>query len=193
KGGSATFDLPEPKLPALDQPHNMLVTGIGGTGVVTIGALVGMAAHLEGKGCSVLDMTGLSQKGGAVMSHIRIGARPEDLFSVRIADGEANLRLGCDIAVAAGDEAMRKLAAGLSHAVINSYETVTGAFTRNPDFHLPTAEFTAMIRAAVGKDRLDVVDATTLATALLGDSIATNLFLLGFAYPRGLVAALPRT
>jgi indolepyruvate ferredoxin oxidoreductase len=104
KGRDAAFDLPEPRLPALDQPFNILVTGIGGTGVVTIGALVGMAAHLEGRGCSVLDMTDLSQKGGAVMSHIRVGNKPEDLYSVRIADGEANVLLGCDIAVAAGDE-----------------------------------------------------------------------------------------
>ncbi|MBL8838788.1 MAG: indolepyruvate ferredoxin oxidoreductase family protein, partial [Alphaproteobacteria bacterium] len=189
--GRPAFDpaaaLPAPKLPPLDQPYNMLVTGIGGTGVVTIGALLGMAAHLESKGCSVLDMTGLSQKGGAVLSHVRIAATPAGLHSVRVADGDGHLLLGCDIAVAAGDDAVRKLAAGISRAVVNTHETVTGAFTRNPDFHLPVAEFTHIIEGAVGDGRLDMVEATALATALLGDSIATNLFLLGYAYQKGLI------
>jgi indolepyruvate ferredoxin oxidoreductase len=187
KAGDPAATLPAPKLSALDQPFNILVTGIGGTGVVTIGALVGMAAHLEGKGCSVLDMTGLSQKGGAVMSHIRLGKSPEQLHSVRISDGEADLLLGCDMVVAAGDEAVGKLAFGHSHAVINTFETITGAFTRNPDFHLPATEMKRLLEMAVGPKALDFIDASTLATALLGDSIATNPFMLGFAYQKGLI------
>ena len=180
-------DLPTPRLPDLTQPYNILVTGIGGTGVITIGAIVGMAAHLENKGCSILDMTGLSQKGGAVFSHIRLGATPEHLHSVRIAEGEAHLLLGCDLVVAAGDESVSKLAPGHAKAVVNTQEIVTGAFTRNADFRLPVAELKASLERAVGASGLDMVDASRLATALLGDSIATNLFLLGFAWQKGLV------
>ncbi len=187
KAGDPAQGLPAPKLPALDQPYNILVTGIGGTGVVTIGALVGMAAHLEGKGCSVLDMTGLSQKGGAVFSHIRVGRSPEDIHGVRIADGDANLLLGCDLVVSASDESLSKLAPGVSRAVINSFETITGAFTRNPDLHTPTKGLFASLEDTVGAAGLDRLDATALATALLGDSIATNPFMLGYAVQKGWV------
>ena len=93
--------LPEPTMPALGEPYGILVTGIGGTGVITVGALLGMAAHLEGKGCTVLDLTGLAQKNGAVMSHIRLAPAPEDIHAVRIAAGGADLLLGCDMVVAA--------------------------------------------------------------------------------------------
>src|SRR5579875_86854 len=116
--------LPAPRLPDLGTgPYNILVTGVGGTGVVTIGALLGMAAHIEGKGVSVLDMTGLAQKGGAVISHVRIAPRPEDIHAVRIAAGEANLVLGCDLVVAGGGEAIGKMREGVTQVVINSHET----------------------------------------------------------------------
>src|SRR5205807_885049 len=104
--------LPEPALPAIGEPYGILVTGVGGTGVVTIGALLGMAAHLEGKGVSVLDMTGLAQKGGAVFSHVRIANRPEDIHAVRIAAGDADLLIGCDIVVAASPDGLAKLRRG---------------------------------------------------------------------------------
>ncbi len=179
--------LPEPALPALAEPYNILVTGIGGTGVVTIGALLGMAAHLEGKGCSVLDMTGLAQKGGAVLSHIRIGRAPEDIHAARIATGRAQLLLGCDIVVAASPDGLSRLSEGGSHAVINHHETITGAFTRDPDLAFPRRALGRDIAAAVGGDKAEFIDATRLATALLGDSIATNLFITGYAYQRGLI------
>ncbi|MDH3597962.1 MAG: indolepyruvate ferredoxin oxidoreductase family protein, partial [Rhodospirillales bacterium] len=99
-------DLPEPALPGLDAPYNIVVTGVGGTGVVTIGALIGMAAHIEGRGCAVLDMAGLAQKGGAVVSHVRVAEKPEDIYAVRISAGGARLVLGCDLVVAAGFEAV---------------------------------------------------------------------------------------
>jgi indolepyruvate ferredoxin oxidoreductase len=181
------FDLPEPALPALDEPWGILVTGIGGTGVVTIGALLGMAAHLEGKGCSVLDMTGLAQKGGAVYSHIRLARTPEDIHAVRIAAGGARLLLGCDIVVSGSFDALAKLRAGYSHAVVNEHETVTGDFTRNPDFTLPGRELHKAVRDAVGPEGVDFLDATRLATALMGDSIATNPFMLGYAWQKGLI------
>ena len=181
------IDLPEPTLPPLDQPYGILVTGVGGTGVVTIGALLGMAAHIENKGVSVLDMAGLAQKGGAVISHIRIGNTPEDLHAVRIASGSANLVLGCDLVVAAGADAVAKMQAGETKAIINSHETMTGDFTRNPDFSLNATELGQAIQIAVGDDNADFVEATRYATALLGDSIATNLFMLGYAWQKGLV------
>ncbi len=180
-------DLPTPALPALDQPYGILVTGVGGTGVVTIGALLGMAAHLEGKGCAVLDMTGLAQKGGAVISHIRIAPRPEDIHAVRIAAGGARLVLGCDMVVAASFDALAKMERGSTRAVINSHETTTGDFTRQPDLQFPGPAMMDTIARATGKDGVDFVDATRLATALLGDSIATNLFMLGYAWQRGFV------
>ena len=179
--------LPEPQLPGIDRPYGILVTGIGGTGVITVGALVGMAAHIEGKGVSVLDMTGLAQKNGAVMSHVRVAARPEDLYSARIAAGEADAVIGCDMVVAASAEAQSKMQASRTRLVINSAEVPTAEFTRNPNWLFPGADMHAELEAAVGKSQTDFVGATRLATALLGDAIATNPFMLGFAYQKGLV------
>ena len=180
-------DLPEPILPALDQPYNIMIGGIGGTGVVTIGALLGMAAHLEGKGVSVLDMAGLAQKGGQVLSHVRIGATPGDLHAARISHGGADLMLGCDIVVSASAEGLATLNPARSHAVVNTQETMTGDFTRNPNLAFPAAKLRDAILQAVGGQKADFVDASKLATAALGDSIASNLFMLGFAWQRGLV------
>jgi indolepyruvate ferredoxin oxidoreductase len=179
--------LPEPDLPALKDPFNILVTGIGGTGVVTIGALLGMAAHLEGKGCSIMDMTGLAQKGGAVYSHVRIASRPEDIHAVRVAAGNADLLLGCDIVVAATFDGLAKGRVGHSRAIMNSHETITADFVRDPDYRFPGQTLRAAIEAAVGPGAAEFVDATGLATTLIGDSIATNLFMLGYAYQRGLI------
>ncbi len=179
--------LPEPALPVLDMPYNIVVTGVGGTGVVTIGALIGMAAHIEGKGCAVLDMAGLAQKGGAVVSHVRVAETPEDIYAVRISAGGARLLLGCDLVVAAGFEAMSKITPGETRAVINSHETVTGDFTLNPDYSFPGRRLQDMIAQAAGPGHADFLDASRIATALLGDSIATNLFMLGYAWQKGLV------
>jgi len=179
--------LPEPAHPSLDEPYGVLVTGVGGTGVVTIGALLGMAAHLEEKGCTVLDMTGLAQKGGAVYSHIRIARRSDEIHAVRIAAGGASLLLGCDLVVSATQDALSKLEIGHSRAVINSHETITGDFTRNPDLTFPSGALQRSISEAAGEENVEFLNATDLATGLLGDSIASNLFMLGFAYQRGLV------
>ncbi|MEO3431081.1 indolepyruvate ferredoxin oxidoreductase family protein [Pelagibius sp. CAU 1746] len=179
--------LPEPQVPALDAPFGIVVTGVGGTGVVTIGALLGMAAHLEGRGCSVLDMAGLAQKGGAVVSHVRLAPAPQDIHAVRISAGSARLVLGCDIVVASGYEALSKMAAGRTRAIINSHQVMTGDFTRNPDLAFPGGEMERLIAEAAGPGGADFLDATRIATALLGDSIATNLFMLGYAWQKGLV------
>ena len=146
-----------------------------------------MAAHLEGRGCSVLDMTGMAQKGGAVVSHIRIAQSPEAIHATRITTGGAQLLLGCDIVVAAAADGLSRLREGTSRAVINHHATITAAFTRNPDHAFPGRALVQQIAAAVAGDRADFIDATRLATALLGDSIATNLFMLGYAYQQGLV------
>jgi indolepyruvate ferredoxin oxidoreductase len=180
--------LPEPvALPGLDRPWNILVTGIGGTGVVTIGALLGMAAHLEGKGVTVLDQTGLAQKGGAVLSHVRIAATPAALHAARIPPGEGDLVLGCDLAVSAGPEAMARMRAGRTRAFVNVHGAPIGTFTRDPDLVFPLGELEASIARAIGRDALDAFPAQRHATALMGDSIATNPFMLGYAWQKGAI------
>jgi indolepyruvate ferredoxin oxidoreductase len=179
--------LPTPQPPTLDQPYGIVVTGVGGTGVVTIGALLGMAAHLEGRGCSVLDMAGLAQKGGAVVSHVRLAPQPEDIHAVRISAGSARLLLGCDLVVAAGYEALSKMTVGRTRAVVNNHQIMTGEFTRKPDLAFPAGDMERVIAEATGPGQADFLDATRIATALLGDSIATNLFMLGYAWQKGLV------
>ncbi|WP_298235239.1 indolepyruvate ferredoxin oxidoreductase family protein [uncultured Azohydromonas sp.] len=186
KAAADVSKLREPALPALDQPFNILITGIGGTGVITIGALLGMAAHLEGKGVSVLDMTGMSQKNGAVTSHVRIAGKPEDVYAQRIATGEADLILGCDMLTAASADAIAKTRPGRTKAVVNAHEQPPGQFARNPDWQFPSNDIRQLLNDAVGGS-LEFVDATKLATSLLGDAIGANLFMLGFAYQRGAV------
>jgi indolepyruvate ferredoxin oxidoreductase len=171
----------------LDKPWNILITGVGGTGVVTIGALLGMAGHLEGKGATVLDQTGLAQKGGAVTTHIRIAKAPDDIHAVRIAAGEADLVLGCDMVVVNDYWALSKIREGRSHVVLNSYEAMPGTFTTRPDMQFPAADIVSAVRTALGGQDPDLVDATQLATALMGDAIAANLFMLGYAWQQGLV------
>ena len=185
--GTVWEELPRPELPIFEEPYGILVTGVGGTGVVTIGALIGMAAHIEGKGCSVLDMAGLAQKGGAVVSHVRIAPRPEDIHAVRISAGGARLVLGCDLVVAASFDVLSKIQMGGTHTIINSHETITGDFTRNPDLHFPSRRLHDLIAKAAGAGQADFLDATRLATELMGNSIATNLFMLGYAWQKGLV------
>lgn len=187
-GANALFiALPPPRQPSLRRPWNILIPGVGGSGVTTVGALLGMAAHLEGKGCTVLDQAGLAQKFGPVNTHVRIAARQDDIYAVRIAAGEADLLLGCDLVVAAGEESLAKLNDQVAHAVINGHESATAEFTRNPDAQVPGAAMRQALIDAVGEDKIWFVDATRLATRLLGDSIASNLFMLGYAYQKGLV------
>ncbi len=183
------FDsLPEPVFDdRLERPWNILVTGIGGTGVVTIGALIGMAAHLEGKGTSVLDQTGLAQKGGAVTTHVRVARQPNDIHAVRIAAGEADLILGCDMVVVNDYWALSKVRADRTQVVLNSYQAMPGTFTRNPDLQFPAERIVETVRLALGGREPEQVDATHLATKLIGDAIATNLFMLGYAWQKGWV------
>ncbi len=178
--------LTEPALPEIGSAWSLLVTGIGGTGVVTVGQLLGMAAHLEGRQVTVLDMAGLAQKNGAVMSFVRFAAAAAPLYAPRIGVAGADAVLGCDLVVTAGREALARMG-GATRVVANVAGTPTADFTRNPDWKFPSDGMQSAIAHAVGAQNAEFVDATRLATALLGDAIASNLFLLGYAWQRGLV------
>ncbi len=179
--------VPEPVLPALDKPWSILVTGIGGTGVVTIGHILGMAAHMEGKGAALIDMVGISQKNGTVVTHLKIGARPEDISAVRVARGHADLILGCDLVTSASERILAAASRARTRAVINSHEVMPATFTHDANFDVQGAALTLRIAAAVKQGGLSAIDATEIATKLLGDSIAANLFTLGYAWQKGLV------
>ncbi|MEO8629006.1 MAG: indolepyruvate ferredoxin oxidoreductase family protein, partial [Betaproteobacteria bacterium] len=179
--------VPEPRLPDLTRPYGLMVTGVGGTGVVTIGAILGMAAHLEGKGFGGLDMAGLAQKGGAVWSHLQIAAHPDDIKTVRLGSGGADLVLGCDMVVSASQKTMDTTAAGRTRMVVNTHQQMTGEFTRNVSFKFPAQSLRRTMMNGVGESNVRFVDATRIATALMGDSIATNMFMLGYAYQMGFV------
>jgi len=177
--------LPEPELPPLSEPFGMLITGIGGTGVVTIGALLGAAAHREGRGVTVLDMTGLAQKGGAVLSHVRIAARPGLLHAPRIGVGKADALLACDPLVAASPEALSLLQAGRTRSVVNTHVAPTAEFVRRGEGDLGSHRLLALVHDH--SREISAIDASRLAEALFGDGIATNTFLLGYAFQKGLV------
>ncbi|MCG8446794.1 MAG: indolepyruvate ferredoxin oxidoreductase family protein, partial [Hyphomicrobiales bacterium] len=178
-------DLPEPALPEIAGTHSTVITGVGGTGVVTVGALLGMAAHLERKGAGIIDMAGLAQKGGAVAVHLRIGNKPEDIKAIRASADGADLILGCDMVVAASDKVLATVREGKTAVVANSHDMMTGDFTQNADLALPMDEMRLALEARAGRDRSRFVDAHRYAHTLLGDSIAANLFLLGFAFQLG--------
>jgi indolepyruvate ferredoxin oxidoreductase len=180
--------LPEPNLPPIGTNYRVIVTGIGGTGVVTIGAVLGMAAHLEGKGCGIIDMAGLAQKGGAVFSYLRIAERPEDIHAIRIAAGGADLVLGGDLVVTASKKVLAAVKPGQTRLIVNLAEILPGDFTHNADFSLPAERIKSALNAAAGAGQARFVDATSLATALMGNAVAANIFLVGYAYQ---VGALP--
>ncbi|MGE3647396.1 MAG: DUF6537 domain-containing protein, partial [Reyranellaceae bacterium] len=180
-------DLPMPTVRPLNEAYGILVTGIGGTGVITVGQLIAMAAHLEGRGCTSLDFTGLAQKNGAVMSHVRLAPTPGDLHAVRIAAGGANLVLGCDMVVAAAPAALSRIEQGVTRALINGYVAPTASFVIDNDINFEQQAMMRSIREAAGSSNTEFVDATGLATAILGDSIATNLFMVGYAWQKGLI------
>jgi indolepyruvate ferredoxin oxidoreductase len=179
--------LPEPAPASLDEPCGVLVTGIGGTGVITIGQILGMAAHLEGKGVSVLDMSGLAQKYGAVMSHVKIASSADQVHLARLGTGDARVVIGCDLVVSASGDALDRMSAGRTRAVVNGTTSPTAAFVSNPDWQLPGSNLQHDIAEACGGNGVDFVPATEVATALMGDSIATNMFMLGYAWQKGWV------
>jgi indolepyruvate ferredoxin oxidoreductase len=190
EGVSDELTLPVPAMPkpAMGPTYDVIITGVGGTGVVTVGALIGMAAHLEGKGVGVLDMAGLAQKGGAVQSHVRIAERPEDIHAIRVAARAADLVLGGDIVVAGTKKVLAAMTPGSTRAVVNVAEVLPGDFTRNADYSLPTERLKRTIAAAAGENNCYFLDAARVANAVAGQSIAANMVMLGYAYQIG---ALP--
>ncbi|MCC6889845.1 MAG: indolepyruvate ferredoxin oxidoreductase family protein [Hyphomicrobiales bacterium] len=180
--------LPEPGLPGVGLTYDIVITGVGGTGVVTVGALIGMAAHLEGKGVGVLDMAGLAQKGGAVQSHVRIAERPEHIHAIRVAARGADLVLGGDVVVTGNKKVLAAVTPGKSTMIVNLAEVLPGEFTRNPDYGLPMQRLKRAILTAAGERNVHFFDAARIAKAVAGQSIAANMVMLGYAYQ---VGALP--
>lgn len=179
--------LPEPTLPTINGTHNIVITGVGGTGVVTVGALLGMAAHLEGKGVGMMEMAGLAQKGGAVHIHCRIANSPEDISAIRVAVGEADAIIGGDLVTTSGATTLGLMTRGRSRAVCNSHQIMTGEFTMNTEFTLPVDRMNIALRARIGEDALSMLDATKLAEKFLGDAIYSNVLMLGAAWQSGLI------
>jgi indolepyruvate ferredoxin oxidoreductase len=187
-------ELPDPTVASVDsspssgisaRPYSILVTGVGGTGVVTIGQLLGMAAHLDGRGVAVLDMAGLAQKGGAVTSHIQSAQTQDQLFATRVAIGEAQLVIGGDLVVTAGADSLARMRPGVTRVILNADVAPTVEALRNPDWRFPEAQLRADLLATVGSDSVDWVAAQRLAVALCGDTLFANPFMLGWACQRG--------
>ncbi|MEM7470073.1 MAG: indolepyruvate ferredoxin oxidoreductase family protein [Pseudomonadota bacterium] len=179
-------DMPMPALPEINDTHNVIITGVGGTGVVTIGAVLSMAAHIDGKGAGMIEMAGLAQKGGAVHIHCRLANRPEDISAIRVATGEAHALIGGDLVVSAGAKTLGLMKPGRSGAVVNAHEIITGDFTRDTEFSLPSDKLQLSLEAKL-RDRLDLFDASDLAKVLMGDSIFSNMMIFGAAWQRGLI------
>lgn len=179
--------LPAPRLPALDRPWRILAAGIGGTGVVTIGHLIAMAAHLDGHATAVLDQTGLAQKGGAVASHVTIATAPDTIHAARIGEMRADAIIGCDLIVAADTPQLATVAPGHTRIIVNSEETITGAFLRDPALAFPADSLLGAIARRAGAAQVTAADARRLAERLTGQAIAANVLLLGLAWQAGLV------
>ncbi|HHZ10443.1 MAG TPA: indolepyruvate ferredoxin oxidoreductase family protein [Rhizobiales bacterium] len=178
--------VPEARLFPLDRDGwSSIIDGVGGTGVVTVGAVLGMAAHLEGKGCGLIDMAGLAQKGGAVFTHVRIASTPQDIHAIRVSAGKADLVLGCDLVVSGSKKVLAAVREGHTIFVANTTEVMPGDFARSADFSLPTERLKKAIRTAAGEERAHFFDATRTAAALFGNSLGANMFMLGFACQHG--------
>ncbi len=180
-------NLPEPKQPDLNGPYSMLVTGVGGTGVVTISAVLGQAAHIEGKGFGSIDMTGLAQKGGAVACHMRVARTADEIHAIRIGVANADLVMGGDLVVTASNKILETMRPDETAVVVSTHEMTTGEFTRNPNLVVPGNRLLQAISDRVRKGPLHTFDAHDYAVKLFGDSIASNMFLLGYAYQLGFV------
>ena len=179
-------DLPEPTLPKIEGTHNVVITGVGGTGVVTIGAVLAQAAQLDGKGAGMMEMAGLAQKGGAVHIHCRLANRSEDISAIRVATGEAHALIGGDLVVSAGAKTLGLTQTDQTGAVVNSHEIITGDFTRDTEFQIPGDQLQLALQARL-KDGVALFDATELARAVMGDSIYSNMMVFGAVWQRGLL------
>ena len=190
KQAASGMELPQladPVLPTINGTHNLVITGVGGTGVVTVGAVLAMAAHVEGKGAGMMEMAGLAQKGGAVHIHCRLAEKPSDISAVRVAIGEAHGVIGGDLVVTAGAKTLGLMGRGRTKVVCNSHEIVTGDFTRNAEFSLPSDRLQLSLTGRLGEEAVSFFDATELARVHLGDSIYANMLMVGAAWQNGLI------
>jgi indolepyruvate ferredoxin oxidoreductase len=179
--------IPEPALPLTEHAWGIVVAGVGGTGVITIGQLLGMAAHIEGKGVVTQDAGGLAQKGGATWSHIQIANRPDAIFTTKVDTAKADLVIACDSIVGASKYTLTVMYPGRTYIALNTHGTPTAAFVRNPDWQAPGANCETALRGSVGTELVGAFDAEQVAAQLLGDSIYTNPLLLGYAWQQGRV------
>ncbi|MGJ8584648.1 MAG: indolepyruvate ferredoxin oxidoreductase family protein [Marinosulfonomonas sp.] len=179
-------DLPMPELPAIRRTHNMVIAGIGGTGVVTIGAVLAMAAHMDGKGVGMMEMAGIAQKGGAVLIHCRIAQAPQDITAIRVAAGECDALIGGDLVVSAGTKTLGLTRSGRTGGVINTHETMTGAFTRDPKFNIPSSRLRMSLEARMAGG-VAFFDASELSRKVFGDTLFANMIVLGACWQKGLV------
>jgi indolepyruvate ferredoxin oxidoreductase len=185
KGADLLSNLPEPKMPSLDKPYAMIITGIGGTGVVTVSAVLCEAAHLDGKGVGSIDMTGLAQKGGAVACHVRIAQRQEDINAIRVGIGGADAIVGCDLITTGTNKVLETFKPGETRVTLNTHEQLNGDFTRNGEIRLPSMKIRQAVEERSGSGNLSVIDAHELAVRLFGDAIGSNMLMLGYAYQLG--------
>ncbi|MEN8917447.1 MAG: indolepyruvate ferredoxin oxidoreductase family protein [Octadecabacter sp.] len=179
-------DMPDPVLPHIHGTHNVVITGVGGTGVVTIGAVLAMAAHVDGKAAGMMEMAGLAQKGGAVHIHCRIAETPSDINAIRVSTGECDALIGGDLVVSAGAKTLGLMATGRTRGVVNAHEIITGDFTRDITFKLPADRLTLALEARL-QDGLSMFDASDLAKALMGDAIYSNMMVFGAAWQLGAI------
>jgi len=184
---SALPPLPVPTLPLAEEAWGIVVGGVGGTGVITIGQLLGMAAHLEGKGVVTQDAGGLAQKGGATWSHIQIANRLDAIYTTKVDTAKADLIIGCDPIVTASPYTLATMQPGRTFVAMNSHGTPTAAFVTNPGWQFPGGNCESAVRAAVGAEGMASFDAEQVAVQLIGDSIYTNPLILGFAWQKGRV------
>ncbi|HLL19437.1 MAG TPA: indolepyruvate ferredoxin oxidoreductase family protein, partial [Rubrivivax sp.] len=179
--------IPEPALPVAERAWGIVVGGVGGTGVITIGQLLGMAAHLEGKGVVTQDAGGLAQKGGATWSHIQIANRTDAIYTTKVDTAQADLVIACDSIVGAAKYTLTVMQEGRTYVALNTHGTPTAAFVKNPDWQFPGGNCETVVRASVGESLVGAFDAEEVATQMLGDSIYTNPLMLGYAWQQGRV------
>ena len=177
----------EPILPEIQESYGIMIAGIGGTGVVTVGAILATAAQIDDKGSGVLDMTGLAQKGGAVKSFLRIFNDPKEIGTIRLSYGDTNLLMGFDLLVANDEEILKTLDKQKTKSIINSDEIMTGEFTRDKNFFLPFDKMKENLINILGKNNIEFIPSNTIAKKILGDSILSNMFIVGKAYQSGLI------
>ncbi|MFY0596020.1 MAG: indolepyruvate ferredoxin oxidoreductase family protein [Cognatishimia sp.] len=187
KQAAAEFDMPDlpmPEIAPIESTHNVVMTGVGGTGIVTIGAVLAQAAQIDGKAAGMMEMAGLAQKGGAVHIHCRLAETPDVISAIRVATGECDTLIGGDLVVSAGAKTLGLTSAGRTGAVVNSHEIITGEFTRNTEFKIPGDRLELQLEARL-KDELMLFDASELARVMMGDSIYSNMMIFGASWQLG--------